>query len=291
MKSTLNFILSLIFKLIVFALVMYLVMSALGVKLDDVKKLFPTTTSSAVYADEISDETVCVFYDGDEIVAVKAIPEGMAFAPPIPSKSGYIFLGWKLGETLCSDEIIPNGKSMFFQAAYKPIEYTVYYYNLDGSLVGCYTVTVESDLSSIHPAELDGKDFDCWINIFDFSEEITSDYVISKDLMLLPKYKDSVRPFFLTVWIAALWNWEVPVIFKILVLVAVGLLVFFAVRYIVIGIDKLVKFLYKRYLGYCFIRCNKISAAGKQPSEFLRHKASLYYSAFSEDCDADDSDD
>lgn len=294
MKSTLSFILSLFVKIVIFVLAVYLVMSVLGIKLDDIKKLLPQNTTSGisrVYAEESEEalpETVCVFYDGDRLSEVKAVPRGMAFASPALSKPGYTFLGWKSGDELYTSEIIPRGSVMFLYSVYTPINYTVSYYDLDGSLVGTYTVTVESDLSSILPAALDGKEFVCWYNAFDSSEEITSDYSVTNDLILLPKYAEVTQPFFLAVFFDWLWSADIPVIFKVLLLVGIVLALCFLFKLSVKGIDKLFQTLYRLYYKFCYNRYNFLTAQGKPVSDKLLTNASYYVARYTEDSDADD---
>lgn len=277
MRSTIGFILSLVVKLFVFVLIVYFIMSALGIRLEDIKKLLPEgIPASAAYADELLDETVCVFYDGDELLSVIAVPSGMAFTPPVPEKEGYIFLGWKTGGDRLTDEIIPRGRAMLLYADYSPIEYTVSYYNLDGSLIGSYTVTVESDLSSVRPLELEGREFLCWINALEPSEEITPSYTVGGDLILLPKYTAARTPFSLSVWLARLWNLEAPVLVKLLIPVFLCLALYFAVKYLLVGADRLVKAVYRMHLKRCFLRYEKLIASGKRPSEALCRRAALF---------------
>lgn len=294
MKSTLSFILSLLVKIVIFVLAVYLVMSVLGIKLDDIKKLLPQNTTSGisrVYAEESEEalsETVCVFYDGDRLSEVKAVPRGMAFASPALSKPGYTFLGWKSGDELYTSEIIPRGSVMFLYSVYTPINYTVSYYDLDGSLIGTYTVTVESDLSSILPAALDDKEFVCWYNAFDSSEEITSDYSVTKDLILLPKYAEATQPFFLAVFFDWLWFADIPVILKVLLLVALVLVLRFLFKLSVKGLDKLFQTLYRLYYKFCYNRYNSLTAQGKPVSDKLLTNAAYYVARYTEDSDADD---
>lgn len=203
MKSTFSFILSILLKVAIVVIFLYAVMNVFGITMEDVEKFFnpddKTSTLNITYAEELQEitETVCVFYNDSELVDVQRVPIGAEVTPPKVSKDGYIFKGWQYNGYLYSDNTIyATGSSMFFYSNFEAIEYTVTYYNADGELIGSYTATVNSDLTSIIPTELDGKIFLHWVNAFNLDEVITSDYFITSNLVLLPVYEEETKDFF-----------------------------------------------------------------------------------------------
>lgn len=203
MKSTFSFILSILLKVAIVVIFLYAVMNVFGITMEDVEKFFnpdeKTSMLNITYAEELQEitETVCVFYNDSELVDVQQVPIGAEVTPPKVSKDGYTFKGWQCNGYFYSDNTIyATGSSMFFYSSFEAIEYTVTYYNADGELIGSYTATVNSDLTSIIPTELDGKIFLHWVNAFNLDEVITSDYFITSNLVLLPVYEEETKDFF-----------------------------------------------------------------------------------------------
>lgn len=203
MKSTFSFILSILLKVAIVVVFLYAVMNVFGITWEDVENFFDIETKTSmlnvVSAEELQEvtETVCVFYNDSELVDVKRVSIGAEVTPPKVTKAGYTFKGWQCNGYLYSDKpIYATGSSMFFYSSFEAIEYTVTYYNADGELIGSYTATVNSDLTSIIPTELDGKIFLHWVNAFNLDEVITSDYFLASNLVLLPVYEEESKDFF-----------------------------------------------------------------------------------------------
>jgi len=212
---------------------------------------------------------------------VEAVPYGTAFSAPKIEKEGYTFKGWKHnGSILVSSELTASDDIMFFYATWELNIYTVSYYDINGNLIASFDASIHSDVTSFQAPDIADRTFLGWYNAADASDPLSSDYKVTSDLVLIPQYSEVRGTFFLFVVPELVLSWEVPVIFKLLLLI-VYLAVCIAILYIIFklwlkGMSFVTAEMYKLYLQCCYRLAERRFAKDKPIPTWLQHNADVY---------------
>ena len=130
-----------------------------------------TTISSMLTTTEVTFEGYKIIFNsngGDEIDDITGIMFGSAVVLPIPEKTGYVFNGWYLGESINAERIYdttPITKDMTLYARWEPEIYTVKFYN-DSDLLYVEYVTYGASANAPTPPVIEGYSFIGWDKVF-----------------------------------------------------------------------------------------------------------------------------
>ena len=126
--------------------------------------------------------TVTFDTDGGSAVAAQTVKEGSALsAPAAPTREGYEFVGWYLGDT-AYDFSAPVTGNLTLTARWNILSYTVEFRDTDGEILGGLTVDWNTPAVRPKDPEKTGMDFAGWYlgdTAYDFTTPVTGDLTLT----------------------------------------------------------------------------------------------------------------